>query len=55
MTQEDRKETIEEIYAHLESIVSTAERMTSGNFMHHKNSVRFSANVVIDRLKFLGL
>ena len=30
------KELVEEVYSHLDSIKETADRMTSGNFMHNK-------------------
>lgn len=50
------KYTIEgEIYAHLESIIDDADRMTSGNFMHNKASIKLSAKIVIDRLQELGI
>ena len=37
---------IEEIYSHLDSIKDTADRMTSGNFMHNKAAIIFSANTI---------
>lgn len=44
-----------EIFGHLEGIINDAERMTSGNFMHHMASIKLSAKIVIDRLKELGI
>jgi len=44
-----------EILAHLQGIVDNAERMTSGNFMHNKNSIKLSAEIVRQRLEKLGI
>lgn len=50
------KYTIEaEIYAHLESIIENADRMTSGNFMHNRAGIKLSAKIVIARLQELGI
>ena len=50
------KYTIEnEIYAHLESIIENAERMTTGNFMHNRAGIKLSAKIVIARLLELGI
>lgn len=46
---------IEEMYSHLDGIIKKVERMTSGNFMHNKMSIKLSASIVIDRLKKLGI
>lgn len=46
---------IEEIFAHLEGIENTANRMTSGNYMHNTASIRLSARIVRDRLIELGI
>lgn len=55
MTQQDKIDNFKEIHLHLESMLDELDRMTSGNFMHNKNSVKFSVNVIIGRLKQLGL
>lgn len=55
MTQEERDETIEMIYGCLDSIITDVDRMTSGNFMHNKNSIKFSAQIAINSLKKLGI
>ena len=44
-----------EIFGHLEGIIDSVDRMTSGNFMHNKNAIKFSAKIVIDRLHSLGI
>ena len=44
-----------EIFGHLESIINGADRMTSGNFMHNKNAIKLSAEIIIDRLHRLGI
>lgn len=50
------KYTIEnEIYAHLESIIEDADRMTSGNFMHNRAAIKLSAKIVINRLLKIGI
>ncbi len=51
----DREYAIFEIYGHIESIINNCDRMTSGNFMHNKNSCKLSAKIIKDRLEFLGL
>lgn len=48
-------EYIEEIYSHIDGIKETADRMTSGNFMHHRAAVKFSANVIGQVLGLIGL
>ena len=49
----DRELAVEEIFSHLDGIIETSERMTSGNFMHNKNANKLSANIIKDRLKYL--
>lgn len=48
-------EYIEEVYSHLDSIKDTADRMTSGNFMHNKAAIKFSANTIAKVLELMGL
>lgn len=48
-------EYIEEIYSHVDGIRDTADRMTSGNFMHHRAAIKFSANVIGQVLGLIGL
>lgn len=45
----------DEICAHLEGIIKVADRMTSGNFMHNRASLKLSAQIVLDRLQELGI
>ena len=49
------KELVEEIYSHIDGIRDTADRMTSGNFMHHRAAIKFSANVIEQVLGLIGL
>lgn len=49
----DRELVVDEIFSHLDDIITRSERMTSGNFMHQKNANRLSANIIKDRLKNL--
>lgn len=49
------KELVEEIYSHINSIKDTSDRMTSGNFMHHRAAIKFSANVIEKVLDLIGL
>ena len=49
------KELVEEIYSHIDGIKDTADRMTSGNFMHHRAAIKFSANVIGQVLGLIGL
>lgn len=51
----ERELTVHEIHSHLQGIIDTAQRMTSGNYMHHTNSIRLSAQICIDRLNALGI
>ena len=44
-----------EIFGHLEGIINNADRMTSGNFMHNRASIKLSAKIIIDRLHKLGI
>lgn len=44
-----------EILAHLQGIVDNVERMTSGNFMHNKNAIKLSAEIVRHRLEKFGI
>lgn len=46
---------IEEIYSHIDGIRDTADRMTSGNFMHHRAAIKFFANVIGQVLGLIGL
>ena len=46
---------VEEVYSHLDGIKDTADRMTSGNFMHHRAAIKFSANVIEKVLGLIGL
>jgi len=48
-------EYTEEVYSHLDSIKDTADRMTSGNFMHNKAAIKFSANTIAKVLELMGL
>ena len=48
-------EYTEEVYSHLDSIKDTADRMTSGNFMHNKAAIKFSANTIAKVLELIGL
>ena len=45
----------EEIYSHLDSIKDTADRMTSGNFMHNRAAIKFSANTIAKVLELMGI
>lgn len=47
------KELKEEVLAHLEGIIENSDRLTSGNFMHNKNSIKLSAKIIMNRLKEL--
>ena len=49
------KELVEEVYSHLDSIKETADRMTSGNFMHNKAAITFSANTITKVLELIGI
>lgn len=49
------KELTEEVYSHIDSIKDTADRMTSGNFMHNKAAIKFSANTIAKVLELMGL
>lgn len=46
---------VEEVYSHLDSIKETADRMTSGNFMHNKAAIKFSANTITKVLELIGI
>ena len=48
-------EYIEEIYSHIDDIKETADRMTTGNFMHHRAAIKFSANTIAKVLELMGL
>lgn len=48
-------EYIEEVYSHIDSIKDTADRMTSGNFMHNRAAIKFSANTIAKVLELMGL
>ena len=45
----------EEVYSHLNSIKETADRMTSGNFMHNRAAIKFSANTIAKVLELIGI
>lgn len=49
------KELVEEVYSHLDSIKGIADRMTSGNFMHNRAAIKFSANTIAKVLELMGL
>lgn len=49
------KELVEEVYSHIDSIKDTADRMTSGNFMHNKAAIKFSADTIEKVLGLIGL
>lgn len=49
------EEYAEEVYSHLDSIKDTVNRMTSGNFMHNKAAIKFSANTIAKVLELMGL
>ena len=49
------KELVEEVYSHIDSIKDTADRMTSGNFMHNRAAIKFSANTIAKVLELIGL
>lgn len=53
MKKIDEKELKEEVLAHLEGIIDAVGRLTSGNFMHNKSSIKLSAEIIINRLKEL--
>jgi hypothetical protein len=46
---------VDEIYSHLDSIKDTADRMTSGNFMHNRAAIKFSANTIAKVLELMRL
>lgn len=48
-------EYIEEVYSHIDSIKDTADRMTSGNYMHNRAAIKFSANTIAKVLELMGL
>ena len=48
-------EYTDEIYSHIDSIKDTADRMTSGNFMHNRAAIKFSANTIAKVLELMGL
>ena len=49
------KELVEEVYSHIDSIKDTADRMTSGNFMHNRAAIKFSANTIAKVLELMGV
>ena len=49
------KELVDEVYSHIDSIKDTADRMTSGNFMHNRAAIKFSANTIAKVLELIGL
>lgn len=53
--QEERKQSIREIYAHLDDITNNMDFMTSGNFMHHKAATKLSVKIIKDRLQAIGI
>lgn len=48
-------EYTEEIYSHLDSIKEIVDRMTSGNFMHNRSAIKFSANTIAKVLELIGI
>ena len=49
------KELVEEVYSHIDGIKDTADRMTSGNFMHNRAAIKFSANTIAKVLELMGV
>ena len=49
----EKESYIEEIYSHLDSIKETADRMTSGNFMHNKAAIKFAADTIKNILELI--
>ena len=49
------KELVDEVYSHIDSIKDTADRMTSGNFMHNIAAIKFSVNTIAKVLELIGL
>ena len=49
------KELVKEVYSHIDSIKNTADKMTSGNFMHNRAAIKFSANTIAKVLELIGL
>ena len=49
------KEYTKEVYSHLDSIKDIVDRMTSGNFMHNRAAIKFSANTIAKVLELMGL
>lgn len=49
------KDLVEEVYSHIDSIKDTADRMTSGNFMHHRAAIKLSVNTIANVLGLMGL
>ena len=39
-------ENLKEIILHLDGIINDVDRMTSGNFMHNKNSIKLRAKII---------
>lgn len=52
--QYDRK-LVKEIYSHLNDIKEEADRMTTGNFMHHRAAIKFSASTITKVLELIGI
>lgn len=49
------EEYVEDIISHLDSIRETADKMTTGNFMHNRAAIRFSANTIENVLRLIGI
>ena len=46
-----KKNDLDFINTCLEGIIRTAELLTSGNFMHNKNSIKLMANIIKHKLE----
>ena len=45
---------IKEVYSYLNDIKETADRVTSGNFMHHMAAIKCAANTITKVLELIG-
>lgn len=50
-----KEEYIEELQSHIDGIREKVDRMTSGNFMHSKAAIKFSANTIEKVLSLMGI
>jgi hypothetical protein len=51
----DRELDIRIVFSNLESIGNSAERMTSGNFMHNRASIKLTVKNIVNALHRLGI